>query len=102
MSFNAVATATSIAGIVLGIGWLFFGTLVLRRRGVEPNANALLVGRRLGVAYLGIGVMLARGALHRRQGYGKRYVWVCYWQWSGWQHLARSSSRRAALTRAFW
>ena len=61
MSFTAVATATSIAGIVLGVGWLFFGTLVLRRWGVEPNANALLVGRRLGAVYLSIGLMLALG-----------------------------------------
>lgn len=58
MSFTAVAIATSIASLLLGLGWLFAGSLVLKRWRVEANPVALLVGRRLGAAYLGIAVIL--------------------------------------------
>ncbi len=58
MSFTVVALATSIASLLLGLGWLLAGTLVLKRWRVEANPVALLVGRRLGAAYLGIAVML--------------------------------------------
>lgn len=58
MSFTVVAIATSIAGVVLGLGWLLVGGLVLKRWHVEANPTGLLVGRRLGAVYLGIAVML--------------------------------------------
>jgi hypothetical protein len=61
MSFNVVASVTSIAGLVLGLGWMFGGALLLRRWGIEPHADGVLAGRRLGAAYLGIGVMLLLG-----------------------------------------
>ncbi len=61
MSFSVVAMATSVALFILGVGWLFAGPLLLRRWGIEPNAIALLVGRRLGAAYLGVALLLALG-----------------------------------------
>ncbi len=61
MNFNTVAIATSIAGLLLGIGWLFAGHLLLRRWGIETNPAGLLVCRRLGAVYVGIAVMLFLG-----------------------------------------
>ena len=61
MRFAVVAMATSVAGLVLGIGWALGGTLLLRRWGMEAHADGLLAGRRLGAAYLGIALMLFLG-----------------------------------------
>ena len=61
MSFSTVAVAASLAGLLLGIGWLLAGKLVLMRWQVAANPEALLVGRRLGAAYIGIGLMLFLG-----------------------------------------
>ncbi len=61
MSFHVIALATSIASLLLGFGWMIAGGLLLRRWGMEPHADGLLAGRRLGAAYLGIGVMLLLG-----------------------------------------
>ena len=61
MTFTIAAMATSIAGLILGVGWLFAGTLLLKRWGLEANTSGLLVGRRLGAVYLGIAVMLFLG-----------------------------------------
>jgi hypothetical protein len=61
MNFNIAATATSIVGIILGVGWLLGGRLVLRRWGLEANPLGLLVGRCLGAAYIGIALMLFLG-----------------------------------------
>lgn len=58
MSFTVVAVATSIAAGLLGIGWLFAGSLLLKRWRAEVQPNALLVGRRLGAVYLGMAVLL--------------------------------------------
>lgn len=61
MNFTIVATATAIAGIVLGIGWLFAGRLLHKRWSMEATEQSLLVGRRLGAAYLGIAALLWLG-----------------------------------------
>jgi hypothetical protein len=61
MGFAVVAMATSVAGLVLGIGWALWGALLLRRWGMEAHADGLLAGRRLGAAYLGIALMLFLG-----------------------------------------
>jgi Ca2+/Na+ antiporter len=61
MSFTVTAVATSIAGLVLGLGWLFAGSLLLKRWGLEANSLGLLVGRRLGAVYFGIAIMLFLG-----------------------------------------
>ncbi len=61
MSFYITAVATSIAALILGLGWLFAGTLLLKRWGLETNAAGLLVGRRLGVVYLAMALLLFLG-----------------------------------------
>lgn len=61
MSFLIAAVATSIAGLILGLGWLVAGRLVLKRWGVEANMESLLVGRRLGAVYLAISLLLFLG-----------------------------------------
>lgn len=61
MNFNLVATASAIAGLLLGVGWLAAGGLLLQRWGIAPHPAALLVGRRMGAVYLGIAVMLFLG-----------------------------------------
>ena len=61
MSFSIVATATSIAGLILGIGWLFAGNLLHKRWRMESTAASLLIGRRLGAVYLSISAILFLG-----------------------------------------
>ena len=61
MSFAIVALATSVAGLLLGLGWLFAGRVMLRRWGITPTPQLLLVGRRLGAVYLSIAVMMFLG-----------------------------------------
>jgi hypothetical protein len=58
MSFNFVVTVTSIAGLILGGGWMFAGSRLFKRWGIDAHVDGLLVGRRLGAVYLGISVML--------------------------------------------
>jgi len=61
MSFYFVTTIASIAGAVLGIGWIFAGTLLFKRWGMKAHPDGLLVGRRIGAVYLGIAIMLFLG-----------------------------------------
>lgn len=61
MSFAAAAIATSVAAFLLGLGWLFAGPLLFKRWRIEPNPDGLLVGRRLGAVYLGMGLILLLG-----------------------------------------
>ena len=58
MNFTIAAVATSIAGLILGLGWLFAGGLWFKRLGLEASASGLVIGRRLGAVYLGIAMML--------------------------------------------
>lgn len=48
---------TSIAALLLGAGWLTAGRLMLQRWRIEPSVGALLVGRRIGVIYLGVALL---------------------------------------------
>jgi len=57
MSFHAISLVTSIAAVMLAIGWLFAGKLMLKRWGIEPSVGALLVGRRIGVIYLAVALL---------------------------------------------
>lgn len=58
MSFYIVAVATAIAGVGLGCGWLFAGQRLFARWEVNAHSDGLLVGRRLGIVYLSIALML--------------------------------------------
>lgn len=61
MSFTLVATVASIASAMLGVGWVFAGTLLFKRWGIKARPEGLLVGRRLGTVYLGIAIILFLG-----------------------------------------
>jgi len=63
VSFTIIATISSIAGALLGIGWLFGGKLLFSRWGIDSHSGGLLLGRRLGAVYLGIAIMLYLGRL---------------------------------------
>lgn len=58
MTFKTMAVVTALIGLVLGIGYLFFGALVVGRWQLETTADVLLMSRRIGCLYLGISVML--------------------------------------------
>jgi hypothetical protein len=64
MSFKTIAVITAIIGLVLGAAYLFLGELVIGRWQIEPTDSVLLLGRRIGVLYLGLALMffLARSA----------------------------------------
>jgi len=57
MTFDTLALVTCVAACVLGIGWLAAGQLMLKRWRIEPSDGALLVGRRIGVIYLGVALL---------------------------------------------
>ena len=57
MTFHTLALFTCVAACVLGIGWLAAGQLMLKRWRIEPSDGALLVGRRIGVIYLGVALL---------------------------------------------
>ena len=58
MNFTIVALATSVAGLILGLGWLFAGGLWFKRLALEASTAGLVIGRHLGAVYLGIALML--------------------------------------------
>lgn len=57
MSFHVLAIVTCIAALLLATGWLVAGKLMLKRWRLEPSEAALLLGRRLGVIYLGVALL---------------------------------------------
>jgi hypothetical protein len=57
VTFHTLALVTSIAALLLGAGWLAAGRLMLQRWRIEPSVGALLVGRRIGVIYLGVALL---------------------------------------------
>jgi len=58
MSFKSIAIITAIITLLLGVGYLFFGSLVIGRWQLQPTESVLLLGRRLGAFYLGLSVIL--------------------------------------------
>lgn len=57
MNFKSIALVTSIIAFVLGVGYLFFGSLIIGRWQIEPTDGILLLGRRLGVLYIGLSII---------------------------------------------
>jgi hypothetical protein len=57
VSFRTLAVITSIVTLVLGLGYLFVGSLVVGRWHIEPTDSVLLLGRRIGALYLGLSVI---------------------------------------------
>jgi hypothetical protein len=57
MNFKNIAFVTAIIAFVLGIGYLFFGTLIIGRWQIEPTTSVLLLGRRMAILYIGLSVI---------------------------------------------
>lgn len=57
MRFETLAIVLAAAGLLLALGWQFAGALMLKRWRLEPNAVALLVGRRISVVYLSVALL---------------------------------------------
>jgi hypothetical protein len=57
VSFEVLANVTAIAAFLLAMGWLFAGSVMIKRWSREPNEIALVIGRRIGGVYLGIAVL---------------------------------------------
>jgi hypothetical protein len=57
VTFHILALVTAVAALLLGTGWLAAGRLMLQRWRIEPSVGALLVGRRIGVIYLGVALL---------------------------------------------
>ena len=64
MRFKTVAIITAVILFLLGLGYFFFGALIVGRWQVEPTASVILLARRIGCLYLGLSVIffLARSA----------------------------------------
>ena len=64
MTFKTVATITSVLAFMLGVGYLFAGTILLGRWNMQVTEEVLLIARRLGALNLGLSVIffLARSA----------------------------------------
>jgi hypothetical protein len=58
MKYRTVAFISAIVTLVLGVGYLFFGELVVGRWQIQPTESVLLLGRRMGALYLGLSVIL--------------------------------------------
>jgi hypothetical protein len=57
MSFKITAVITAIVTFVLGVVYLFAGSLAIGRWQIEPTESLLLFGRRLGALYLGLSII---------------------------------------------
>jgi hypothetical protein len=58
MTYRTVAFITAIITLVLGVGYLFFGGLVVGRWQIQPTESVVLLGRRMGALYLGLSIIL--------------------------------------------
>ncbi|MEJ2410884.1 MAG: hypothetical protein P8Y48_16670 [Novosphingobium sp.] len=64
MTFHIMAYVMTVAACLLGLRFIFGGAGMLKEWGIEVTAGALILFRRLGVAYLALGLIffLARNA----------------------------------------
>lgn len=64
MHFKTLATITAVIAFLLGLGYLFLGSVIVGRWQIEPTESVLLLGKRLAALYLGLSVifLLARTA----------------------------------------
>lgn len=61
MSFKIMAYVTTVAAVVLGLRFIFFGASVLKQWGMEATDVALFMCRRYGALYLGLAVIFFLG-----------------------------------------
>lgn len=58
MSYKTVALIISFIAFILGVGYVFFGDVVVGRWQIEPTVGVLLLGKRAGCLYVGLAVIL--------------------------------------------
>ncbi len=61
MTFEILALVMTVACIVLGARFIFFGGSVLKEWGLESTTGALILFRRMGLMYLGLALMFFLG-----------------------------------------
>ena len=61
MTFEILALVMTIACIVLGARFIFFGGSVLKEWGLESTTGALILFRRMGLMYLSLALMFFLG-----------------------------------------
>ena len=61
MSFEILALVMTLACVVLGARFIFFGGGLLKEWGLEQSTGALILFRRMGLMYLGLAVMFFLG-----------------------------------------
>ncbi len=57
MKFKTLSIITAFILFVLGLGYFFFGAIIVGRWQVEPTVSVLLLARRIGCLYLGLSVI---------------------------------------------
>ncbi len=64
MKFKTMAIISGVALLALGLGYFFFGAVIVGRWQVEPTESVILLARRIGCLYLGLALVffLARRA----------------------------------------
>lgn len=61
MTFEVLSLITAGAGALLGCGFLLSGRFMLKQWGLDATAAALVMGRRIGVVYLGFALLFFLG-----------------------------------------
>jgi hypothetical protein len=61
MSFKTLAITTAIIAFLLGLGYLFFGAIIVGRWQIQPTDSVLLLGIRMAAIYIGLAVIFYLG-----------------------------------------
>ena len=61
MNFKTLAITTAIIAFLLGLGYLFFGAIIVGRWQIQPTESVLLLGRRMAALYIGLAVIFYLG-----------------------------------------
>lgn len=61
MTFQIMALVTAIAGMILGLRFIFAGASVLKQWRIEATDGSLVICRRIGALYLGLALMFFLG-----------------------------------------
>jgi hypothetical protein len=59
MKFKTMAIVTAVILFVLGLGYFFFGAIIVGRWQVESTTSVVLLARRIGCLYLGLAIIFA-------------------------------------------
>jgi len=61
MTFKIIAYVMSVAGLILGLRFIFAGASLLKEWGIQATDGPLVICRRLGAVYLGLALMFFLG-----------------------------------------